>query len=343
MRRLVLCFDGTWNKPADEALPPDGQVETNVSRFYRSLSATGDDGVAQVNWYNRGVGTSGIDHLAGGALGAGLDVHIIDGYRHLAKTYEDGDEVFILGFSRGAYAARSLVGMVRNCGLVRPGFATEWRIGAAYGIYRTRDDGPDSAVARAFRQDFAREITIRFVGVWDTVGALGIPLHLAEGLNAAYYRFHDTRLSGVVQYAYQAIALDEHREDYDICLWDPSEQPGQTIEQRWFVGAHCDVGGGYPDRRLSDLPLRWMQDRARALGLGVDGVAVGPENDHGRLTDSYTAFLGGLYARTHPRHYRRVLSTPFGGEVLDPSVDRRRKSPDLAYAPPNPGLPELVA
>jgi uncharacterized protein (DUF2235 family) len=342
MKRIVLCFDGTWDKPADEAIPADQRVESNVSRFHRSVTPAAADGVEQVAWYNEGVGTHWYDQLAGGAFGAGLDLHILDGYRYLVETYYDGDEVYVLGFSRGAYTARSLVGMIRNCGLVRPRFAG-LQAAVAYGIYRTRDDGPDSVVARSFRSQFAREISIRFLGVWDTVGALGIPLHWANRVNLAYYQFHDTRLSGIVENAYQAIALDEHRQDYDICLWDPPEKPTQALEQRWFIGAHADVGGGYADRRLSDLTLRWMEDRAAAVGLGLEPVALGTDNYLGPVTDSYALFLDGLYAKVHPqRHYRSVLSTRFGNEVLDPSIDLRRRAADLGYQPANAGLPVLT-
>jgi uncharacterized protein (DUF2235 family) len=340
MKRIVLCFDGTWDKPADNGLPPDQEVESNVSRFYKSVSANGPDGVAQVAWYNAGVGTEWYSKLAGGAFGAGLDKHILDGYCQLVKSYEEGDEVFVLGFSRGAYAARSMVGMIRNCGLVRPSFA-EWQAGVAYGIYRTRDDGPDSATARAFRAAFAQEITIKFLGVWDTVGALGIPLQFADRLNRAYYQFHDTQLSGIVQRAYQAVALDEHREDYAICLWDSDAPPTQTLEQRWFCGAHADVGGGYTDRKLSDTTLRWMQDRATAAGLGLSLVTPDADAYKAPISDSYGDFLDGLYAKTHAPCYRRVFATTYGNEVIDPSIDRRRTDVALKYLPLNLGLPPL--
>ncbi|HEY7312918.1 MAG TPA: DUF2235 domain-containing protein [Gemmataceae bacterium] len=345
MKRIVLCFDGTWNKPGDEAMPPEERVESNVSRFYRSVAGVGADGVEQVKWYNQGVGTQWYDRIAGGAFGAGLDFHIIAGYQHLAETYADGDEVYIVGFSRGAYTARSLVGMVRNCGLVSAQ-AASWLAPVAYGIYRTRDDGPDSRVAVAFRSHFAREISIRFVGVWDTVGALGIPLRVFDRLNREFHAFHDLRLSKIVGNAYHAVALDEHREDYDVCLWEPSERPEQTLEQRWFVGAHADVGGGYADdqgyaeRRLSDIALRWLQEKAAALGLGLDPVTVADTNYRGPIHDSYAEFLDGLYAREHQPHYRGVLATSFGNEMLDKSIDLRRGA-DAGYRPPNEGLPAL--
>lgn len=339
MKRIVLCFDGTWNHPDDAAADAEERVESNVVRFHRSVAPAGPGGVQQDAWYNEGVGTSWWNRLEGGAFGTGLDFHIMEGYRRLAETYQDGDEVYVLGFSRGAYTARSLVGMIRNCGLVRAGFASVGT-GIAYGIYRTRDDGPDSLAARAFRAQFAREISIRFLGVWDTVGALGIPLRFADRLNMAFYQFHDTELSHIVENAYQAIALDEHRVNYDITLWDPKEKPDQVLEQRWFVGAHADVGGGYPDRRLSDLALRWMQDRASGLGLSLTPVAPGADSALGTLTDSYAQFLDGLYARADPPHFRRVLGTQFGNEGLDPSIDARRTQ-DATYRPPNPGLPPL--
>ncbi len=345
MKRIVLCFDGTWDKPGDEALPAEERVESNVSRFYRSVGGAGDDGVEQVKWYNQGVGTQWYDRVAGGAFGAGLDLHIIAGYQRLAETYADGDAVYVVGFSRGAYTARSLVGMVRNCGLVRAGEAS-WLAPVAYGIYRTRDDGPDSRAAVAFRAHFAREISVRFLGVWDTVGALGIPLRALDGLNREFHAFHDLRLSKIVENACHAVALDEHREDYRVSLWEPTEEPGQALEQRWFVGAHADVGGGYADalghaeRRLSDITLRWMQDKAAALGLGLEKVPVADTNYLGPVHDSYAEFLDGLYAREHPPYYRPVLATAFGHEVLDPTIDLRRRA-DADYRPPNGGLPAL--
>jgi uncharacterized protein (DUF2235 family) len=338
MKRIVMCFDGTWNTPADENLPEEQQVETNVRRFYESVHETGADGIEQKKWYDEGVGTHWFDRFAGGATGAGLDLNIIEGYRVLAETYEDGDEVYVLGFSRGAYTARSLVGMIRNCGLIKKRHLGI-RTAMAYGIYRTRDDGVDSRTARLFRFAFSREIKIKFVGVWDTVGALGVPLEFLSRFNMQLYEFHDTGLSGVVENAFQAIAVDENRRDYDVCLWTPASKPDQTIEQRWFIGAHCDVGGGYPDRRLSDISLRWMQDRASELGLTLTPRDVATDNYLGSLTDSYQGFLKGHYARLNPRHLRSIAATEFGNESVDESVLRRRRE-DATYVPQNAGFPE---
>jgi uncharacterized protein (DUF2235 family) len=339
MKRIVICFDGTWNRPADEDLPAEAQVETNVRRFYESVSDRGADGVEQLKWYDEGVGTDWYDRFLGGAFGAGLDLNIIEGYKYLAKHHESGDEVYVLGFSRGAYTARSLVGLIRNCGVVKTS-RLDLGVGMAYGIYRARDDGVDSKTAKRFRSMFSRDIKIKFVGVWDTVGALGIPLSFLKDVNTKFHEFHDTQLSGIVENAYQAIAIDENRADYDICLWDPKEHAAQTLEQRWFVGAHCDVGGGYPDRRLSDIALRWMQDKASDLGLGLTPIQVAPDNYLGTMSDSYTGFIKGAYAKLHPRHFRLIGGTKFGNEVVNDSVEKRRRE-DAGYTPKNSGLPSL--
>ena len=340
MNRIVICFDGTWNKPADEGLDETLRVETNVRRFFESVAERGADGARQIKWYDEGVGSKWYDAFIGGAIGAGLELNIIQGYEFLAKNYQAGDEVYVLGFSRGAYTARSLVGMIRNCGLIKNEFLG-LRTAMAYGIYRTRDDGPDSATAKAFKSMFCRDISIKFVGVWDTVGALGIPLHILNAFNARFYEFHDTRLSQIVDNAYQAVAVDEHRIDFDICLWNPETKPEQALEQRWFVGAHCDIGGGYRDRRLSDMALGWMQDKAAALGLALKRVSVAAENSKGVFTDSYSEFLKGVYAKRNARHYRKVGSTKFGNEIVDDSVQKRRKE-DKEYEPQNDGLPKLT-
>ena len=340
MKRIVLCFDGTWNKPADENLPAIKQVETNVRRFFESVEKSGPGDVQQAKWYDEGVGSKWYDRYVGGAIGVGLEKNIIDGYKFLAQQYADGDEIYILGFSRGAYTARSLVGLIRNCGVVYNKQLT-LRVAMAYGIYRTRGDGPDSEAAKAFRKMFARQVKIKFLGVWDTVGALGIPVNHLEPLNEKFYEFHDTRLSKIVENAFHAVAIDEHRETFDVCLWNPDALPEQNLEQRWFVGAHCDVGGGYAERELSDITLGWMQDKAAALGLALKPVVAGPENFRSEFHDSYTGFLGGIYAKKNARHYRTVAGTKYGGEKIDESAERRRKE-DRSYEPQNNGLPPVA-
>ncbi len=342
-KKIVLCFDGTWNRPADAAAPIP--VESNVCRFHESISAFTPGGTRQDRWYDQGVGTHWYDKAIGGITGAGLEKNILDGYHYLAQTYEDGDEVFLLGFSRGAYTARSLVGMIRNCGLIKAQFLSPVSIGTAYGIYRTRDDGVDSKTARLFRNSVARPIRIRFVGVWDTVGALGIPGDLLKHANASFHEFHDTNLSDIVEYGFHAVAIDENRRDYDACMWNPEVlAAGQVIEQRWFVGAHRNVGGGTDDRGLSDITLRWMQTKAAAAGLAIDPARMpgdGADAWRSAAEDSYASFLEGVYAKLYPRYFRAMGRTPYGNETVDQSV-KVRFAGMSGYRPANEGFARFL-
>jgi len=339
-KRLILCFDGTWDRP-----DPTG-IESNVCKFYESLpNGTMADGSVQQKWYEAGVGTNWYDRISGGAFGLGLDGKIQDGYQWLVENYPEPDEhtteVFIVGFSRGAYTARSLVGMIRNVGLLSP--ENIHRMSDAYSIYRQRDANADTDQAQAFRARYSREITIEFLGVWDTVGALGIPLSALQWLNKAEYAFHDTELSKIVLNAAHAVAVDEHRIDYQVSLWDPTAKAGQTVEQRWFIGAHTDVGGGNSSQLLSAITLRWMQDKAEAAGLVVDHVhkpTLTPANGNGPIYNSYKNFLSGLYAKTHPIYYRPISVVVGDNQVIDPTVQNRRNN-DLAYKPQNRELPPL--
>jgi uncharacterized protein (DUF2235 family) len=344
--RLVVCFDGTWNRP-DPNADPTARVETNVCRFYEAtLNGRLPGGAIQKKWYDSGVGTDWWDRIVGGAFGIGIDQKIREGYQWLADNYPDPDpsdiEVFVLGFSRGAYTARSLVGMIRNCGLLRP--ENEHRVPEAYAIYRQRDESPDTDQAQAFRDRYSREIKIKFLGVWDTVGALGIPLPALQWLNAKEYAFHDTELTGIVENAAHAVAIDEFRVDYQATLWAPVVKPGQQVEQRWFVGAHADVGGGYQTRLLSDITLAWMMGKAAAAGLAIDGTEIpriAKENWMLPPTDSYGQFLDGAYAKTHSPYYRIMQFGAGLNEVLDDSV-RSKYSDDVGYRPKNQGFPEVL-
>ena len=362
-KRIILCFDGTWNK-LDDNTDESQDIETNVCRFYESVAPQSDhDGWAQQAWYDKGVGTRWYERIRGGAFGRGLDKNILQGYAYLTQTYTEGDDIYLFGFSRGAYTARSLVGLIRNSGLVRrdhlPSVTLVNRsakdiegllnpllehdlIEEAYDLYRTRDEGPDTPTAQSFRQSYSKEVPIKFLGVWDTVGALGIPHDSFEWFNKRKYQFHDSQLSGIVEHAYHAAAVDEHRGPYKVTLWEPTE-PVQNMEQRWFIGAHSDVGGGYKDRRLSDIPLRWMQEKAMGVGLTLNRQMV-PDITPSHylepeITDSYSKFVRGLWKLRHERYYRPIGRVAHSKEVVDPSVFQRIEH-DPGYRPQNEGLLE---
>ncbi len=262
-KRLILCCDGTWNT-ADQQ--KDGQAcPSNVVRLaYRIAKRDGD--IPQIIYYDQGVGTGNwVDRVSGGAFGNGLEDNIHDAYRFLIANYELGDEIHLFGFSRGAFTARSIGGMIRKCGILRRDHIDQYV--QALTMYRSDVIHPDDDAAFQFRSDFSEnpaDIPIKFIGVWDTVGSLGIPLRGLRSLTRSKHQFHDTELSGTVEFAYQALAIDEHRAPFEPTLWLNKPKAGQTVEQTWFCGAHSDVGGGYPECELADITLAWMIEKAKA-------------------------------------------------------------------------------
>jgi hypothetical protein len=265
MRHLVVCCDGTWNTPGQE----QGGVPTptNVVRLYHSLHERED----QLRYYHPGVGTDPglVDRLRGGGLGTGLAGNIKSAYSWLATTYQPGDAICLFGFSRGAYTVRSLGGMLSACGLARIPATTRpaerWaEIDRLYDeVYRpTQPREPGRSVPYP-------QVRIRFLGVWDTVGSLGIPdslpmLNLFDVEDR--HRFHDTRLNPLIDHARHAVALDECRGPFTPTLWTgkpPAPGGDRSVRQVWFPGDHCDVGGGHLQSGLSDAALQWMINEAR--------------------------------------------------------------------------------
>jgi uncharacterized protein (DUF2235 family) len=225
--------------------------------------------------------------------------------------------------------------MLRKCWL--PEAAGEDLVEEGFRIYRIREGGADGPEALTFRaQNNCRKVQIHLIGVWDTVGALGIPLSIARQLDEQFNGFHDTKLSSYVDFAYHAVAIDEHRVDYDVTLWDDlaEPRPNQTVEQRWFVGAHANVGGGYPDQQLANITLAWMIAKVRQAGsdgfpnglrvADADGPdAATPASSQGVLRDSYKEFLGVVYRLLHLPYYREITLGPQSNETIDPSVASR--------------------
>jgi uncharacterized protein (DUF2235 family) len=344
-KRLVLCCDGTWNRPDQER---NGRpCPTNVTKVAMSVAPEGG-GMAQRVFYQPGVGTAARERLRGGAFGWGLSRGVQDVYRFVVDNYEPGDDLFLFGFSRGAYMARSTAGLIRNAGILRR--ENDSRISQAYALYRDRAVRPRDTESQLFRRSFSYgEATIRFLGVWDTVGALGIPLYrnpLTALLNRRW-QFHDVELSRSVQAAYQALAIDEVRRPYAPAVWEQDpDADGQVLEQVWFAGAHSDVGGGYADTSLSDVTLGWMAERARSCGLAFhEGAFDWPDADtrstdrdggfvpdpRGQLHDSYSGA-----ARLMGRALRSLGSQPSGHESVSSTALLRRHQ-DTAYQPGNLG------
>lgn len=322
-KRLVMCCDGTWNS-AEQVSP------TNVTQLYRAVRDEGNDGTRQCKFYHDGVGVRPLERLLGGACGFGLSRNVKDTYQFIVDNYEPGDDLFFFGFSRGAFTARSTAGLVRNVGILRPRHAQ--RINEAYALYRSRGAPPSSAEAQTFRDAYSYETRIRYIGVWDTVGALGIPLSPTRWVNFINRRwqFHDTALSSRVDAAFQALAIDEKRGPFRPALW--ATQPDATrqrVEQVWFPGVHCDVGGGYPQGSLANAPLLWMADRARCYGLALDETrlaAIGLDT-MGQIHESRTKF----YKFLRPFVRGIGISDPANEAVASTAVERHTTDP--AYSP----------
>jgi hypothetical protein len=354
MKRLVICCDGTWNS-ADQMV--DGELcPTNVVRFATRVAKQDSKGITQIVYYDQGVGTgNSLDRISGGALGKGLEANIHDAYRFLLGNYQFGDELFVLGFSRGAFTARSLIGMVRKCGILHQKFARQYPV--AIKLYCDEDSPKDDGPTR-FREQFcsygAREIDVQFIGVWDTVGSLGIPVAgLRWLMRKDKYQFHDTQLSGSVRFACQALAIDEHRGPFRPALWEPWKKPDQVVEQTWFCGAHSDVGGGYGKEKnedtagmggfkpqLCDISLGWMIEKARAAGLAFDPevLAANPLtlDPLATIHNSKTGFYNAAPSYQRPIglaiKFKQETDEPDPTQSLHPSVLQRWDN-DKNYRP----------
>jgi uncharacterized protein (DUF2235 family) len=305
MKRIAIFCDGTWNRS-------DADFPTNVVLLSQAARLRDDAGTVQQVIYQPGVGTGRgatgvarwLDRTAGGAFGLGLNLNLEEAYRALVFAYEPGDEIYLFGFSRGAFTARSLAGFVRTVGL--PPRAHVARIPKALDRYRSRMPSTHPAHERSFefRLDYApgvvtsREeaewravkghppghlLEIAYMGVWDTVGSLGVPAHLsflASVFNGPH-RFHDAALSRSVRSARHAVAVDERRRTFEPTLWDNlaslnGEDTGaaRRYRQEWFPGTHGSVGGGGDITGLSDAAAVWIAEGAMAQGLAFDAGSI---------------------------------------------------------------------
>jgi uncharacterized protein (DUF2235 family) len=274
-KRLALFLDGTWNEEGDN---------TSVWRL-RSLCAPADSSrTQQFIYYDTGLGTHFGEKLRGGVYGFGIDDNVKKAYEWLVENYNDNDEIYIFGFSRGAFTARSLAGLISICGIVRPG--APLGVGQLYARYGSVDRNHASirglfeaqaggSLANPTREvqwllRYSRRAEITMLGVWDTVAAIDWP-------GATKHQFLDPNLRHDMKNAFHAMALDEHRHRFAPTLWTQSsphaagapkiERDYAAVEQRWFIGAHGNVGGGYPSDLLPQMPLQWMMEKAAKLGL----------------------------------------------------------------------------
>lgn len=342
MKRLVICFDGTWNRL-------DAPHSTNVVITAESVLPHASDGTAQVIFYDEGIGTRKWEKYTGGIFGAGMVENLGDAYRFLIFNHSPGDQIYVFGFSRGAYTARSFAGMLSTCGLLQRSDAS--KVTEAIERYQNRkgDSAAYAAEMMEFRSKYSPDLCVSeeddawrcsnvagykagqsgrlkidYLGVWDTVGALGIPARykLLSFFNSQH-EFHDTRLSPFMKSARHAVAIDEHRRDFLPSLWDNVAELNTTAgadasaddapyQQRWFPGVHGAVGGGGERRGLSDQSLDWVLDGARKIGLELDGA---PQSRVFELLPDYRDHLQNALPPKNPGIMGAIMK-------LMPEVDR---------------------
>ncbi|XBQ16618.1 MAG: DUF2235 domain-containing protein [Oceanicaulis sp.] len=281
MKRLIVCCDGTWQSARQQNLTNIAKIAMHAAH----VDEAGDAPVRQVVYYDSGVGATfeadddnlfnelgdWLEKNLGGAIGDGLEEKIFDAYRFLAFNYEPGDEIFVFGFSRGAYTARSLCGLIYASGLVKR--ERIGMLGEAYSLYRDPDIGPGDPEAIAFRDANGPRAPIRYLGCFDTVGMNGVPdvvswLPIDRLFNRGH-GFHDTFLNRDIVSARHACALDETRKALPVTVMQSSAHcPPDQVEERWFPGWHGGVGGGgEAERPFSDAALLWMVEGAEKAGM----------------------------------------------------------------------------
>ena len=320
-KNIVVLSDGTGQE-GGEGDP------SNVYQMFKMLENRTD---RQVVFYDRGVGT-GWRKLTGNAGGAGISHNIRESYRFIFEHFEAGDQIYLIGFSRGAATMRSLSSFIHHYGMLpksRPELIKQ-----AYNVYKKSGKGERKQRADEF---LARHHTmwtrIHFLGCYDTVAALGLPFApasaLLDGLPGFRHKFHDFALSESVENAYHAIAIDDERRTFHPLLWDAEvvDDSYQTLRQVWFAGMHTDVGGGYSQRGLSDIALAWLTRQAAAKGLWIypKNTVELKEDAAGVMHDSWGRTVTKLYRKKARAWDQDRADTP----IVHESVIRRSESPDL--------------
>jgi uncharacterized protein (DUF2235 family) len=370
-KRIVICLDGTWQNPYQVKQRDDGTSvlkPSNVLKLARAvLPLDPSDLRPQITYYDVGIGAlvkypgrpnallSFADRVLGGGWGAGFESNVEEAFRFLAHNLREGDQIFIFGFSRGAAQARALTHFLDWLGGVPA--KTDAYFGPLFFLHyvRTRGAGrPDEVTTADGRRPDQPlvPVTIEFLGVWDTVMALGSRFHATTKTSTAGRVFFvsDTP-AACVRKARQALAIDEQRYDFRPEVWRAAGRH-QTLEQRWFAGSHSNIGGGYVHDGLANIPFRWLLKEAETSGLAVDRDFVKPYNPYPqaqlyRSTGPVYQALEFVRLRSGKGKRRLVGYPETSATILDRSVIHRIRSepndhPQLEnYRPDN--VVELLA
>ena len=290
-KNIIVLSDGTGQEGG----------KGNNTNVYKLFNLIEDRTENQISFYDRGLGT-GWRKITGNISGMGISQNIYECYRFIFDNYLASDNIFLFGFSRGATTVRSLSAFIHLFGILpksRPGLIKQ-----AYKIYKISDNKERQARADDFVARHHNQWTkIKFLGVWDTVDALGLPLKelsmLVDWLPFFRHKFHNLSLSESVEHARQALAIDDERLTFHPKIWDKEIKSYQTMKQVWFCGMHTDVGGGYKEHELSDIPLIWMVEEAKKFGLRIypkHKINTKPNAD-GFMHDSRKGFPGFLFRK----------------------------------------------
>ena len=260
-KNIVIFSDGTGQEGG----------EGNNTNIYKIFNMLEDRTHRQITYYDRGLGT-GWRKLSGNAVGAGISKNIKECYQFIFENFNSGDHVYLFGFSRGAATVRSLSGFIHEFGVL-PKSRPEL-IDKAWKIYKTDNEGKRREKAAVFlRQHHNMWLRIKFLGVFDTVAALGIPnkkiSRLMDKIPFMQHKFHNLNLCESVENAYQALAIDDERKTFHPMIWNLGVKEHQNMEQVWFSGVHTDIGGGYEEQHLSDISLQWMLQKAISNGIHI--------------------------------------------------------------------------
>ena len=356
-RNIILCSDGTGNQGGAGA-------DSNVFKLYKAVDIH-DENHPQITYYDNGVGTSTNRYFRAlsGAFGFGFEANVCDLYEELARNYIPGDQIYVFGFSRGAATVRAFTGFVDACGLLNRFDDSDnlkdeklFCKQLEHALQAYKKAKKDSSIAQKFKQDFALkdpnyvpdgDLKIHFVGIWDTVSALGFPQNWSLAFDWVFkraedianqffpHRYYNDKLTKGIEYGYHALSIDDARKTFSPVLW---EEQGQTsiVEQVWFAGAHSNVGGGYPRKGLSDEALAWMMEKANTHGLifidSVHDAIKSSANAQGKLMDSRDGI--GMYYRYQPRYIEDLCKEKLNASVkLHESVISRVNRGTARYAP----------
>lgn len=336
MKRIIICADGTWNV-RDQVDEQSGQRRpTNVTKIARAIRPRARDATDQVVFYHDGIGTRGmLDKVTGGAFGSGMSDNVRNLYRSIVYNYEPGDELFFFGFSRGAFTVRTLAGFMRLVGLVEKD--DDYYVPDIYRCYEKNKRPGSPEWERAFHNVHGTRPCppIKFIGVWDTVGALGAPGivgKLASVFKGNKYAFHDVALHEHILNACHALAIDERRKPFAPTLWTRPQEWNGSLEQAWFTGVHSNVGGGYKPDGLANEALHWIAARAEVQELDIDYAYLDHFEPHfdSKLHDSMSA----KYKLLGPGQ-RELGEHRTDGECIHESAVRRIEQSVDGYAPKN--------